>query len=239
MQPSVKPAETDTAGILLYVYTLKFFKIQREKYKMKMLIIAGLSAILLGACSSSTVTSSWKQQNANTMGLKKVMVVAMAPDKDRAMVSKMEQQLASDLQSQGIPAVAASDEFGPKALIGMKEKAVLNRLNRNGIDGVVTISLLDKTKERNYVPGNISYQPVTFYSRFYRGFVTYYDRYQTPGYYDTNTKFVFETNLYDLNKDKLLYSAQSESFDEATINRMATDYGKEIVKDMKKGGLIQ
>jgi len=202
----------------------------------KLLLICVPVLVLVAACSNSKVTSSWV--DPNTKGpLKKVMVVALLNNKDRNLKQQMEDQLAQELTAQGIVATTAYHDFGPKSFEGLKEKQVINRLKNSGIDGVITVVLLNKSKEQNYVPGNVQYQPQTVYvrrSRFYGYYATYYDRIYTPGYYETNTNYFFETNLYDVSRNKLLYSAQSESFDPSSVDKMADNQSKVIVKDMKK-----
>lgn len=169
------------------------------------------------------------------------MVVALLNNADRPLKQQMEDQLAQELTVQGITATTAYHDFGPKSFAGMKENQVINQLKNSGIDGVITIVLLDKNKEKNYVPGNVRYEPQTVYvrrSRFYGYYSTYYNRIYTPGYYETNTNFFFETNLYDVSRNKLLYSAQSESFDPSSVESMADKQSKLIVKDMKKNAVL-
>jgi hypothetical protein len=60
----------------------------------------------------------------------------------------------------------------------------------------------------------------------------------TPGYTEQRTDYFFETNLYDLNGNKLLYSAQSQSFDPSSASQIANDLSKAVVKDMQKKGIL-
>ncbi len=202
----------------------------------KLLLICLPVVVFVTGCSNSKVTSSWV--DPNTKGpLKKIMVVALLNNPDRPLKQQMEDQLAQELTAQGITATTAYHDLGPKSLAGMKENQVINQLKNSGIDGVITIVLLNKNKEKNYVPGNVRYEPQTVYvrrSRFYGYYSTYYDRIYTPGYYETNTNYFFETNLYDVSRNKLLYSAQSESFDPSSVESMANNQSKVIIKDMKK-----
>jgi hypothetical protein len=65
-----------------------------------------------------------------------------------------------------------------------------------------------------------------------------YGRVYTPGYYSTADKFYWESSLYDLNPESLLYSARSESFDPSSVAQLANDYGTKIIDDMTKQGLV-
>ncbi|MBA2249380.1 MAG: hypothetical protein H0W12_04230 [Chitinophagaceae bacterium] len=195
--------------------------------------------IFMTACSSTKVTSSWKADDAkvNTAGFNKVIVAALLQDKDRSLQQQMEKELVSDLNAKGIQAVSAYQLYGPK-YFSKNEDQALKKLQKSGIDGVLTVVMLDKNKEKDYVPGNVNYRPVTYYNRWYGYYSTVYDRVYSPGYYTQNTNYFWESNLYDLRSDKLLYSAQSESFDPSSTGRLANDYSNKIVSDMTKQGLF-
>ena len=49
-----------------------------------------------------------------------------------------------------------------------------------------------------------------------------------------DTKYFWESNLYDMSNQKLVYSVQTKSFDPATSESMAHEYGRMIVKNMVK-----
>lgn len=196
--------------------------------------------ILLTACTSSKLTSSWKDPGTSKelSRFKNILVIGMQPN-DRQLKEQMENQLTEYLKREGITAKASFDEYGPKAFAGMSEDAITDHLKAKGYDGIITIALLDKSKEQDYVPGRVNYTPIgTYYNRFSRYFTTVYDRVYTPSYYTTSTNYFWETNLYDARQDKIIYSAQSQSFDPNSVSSMSKEHGKLIVKDLEKNGFI-
>jgi hypothetical protein len=200
-----------------------------------------MAVILIGiSCSSTKVTSSWKANDVSKVNYQKVLVLGiMNNNNDRAVRENMERQLASELNSSGINAVAASAEFSPKAFNNMNEDRALKVLRNKGYDAVMTIVLLDKSKERSYTPGNVTYEPYgVYYNRFWGYYRTVYGRVYTPGYYTTNTNYFWESNLYDLQHNKLQYSVQSKSFDPSSAESLGNEYAKQITKDMVKQGLL-
>jgi hypothetical protein len=48
-----------------------------------------------------------------------------------------------------------------------------------------------------------------------------YLQYRPPGYYETNTRYFWEANLYDLGNSEMIYSIQTESFDPASTADLA------------------
>ncbi len=203
-------------------------------------LIFFLIVLLIASCSGSTkITSSWKSPDVTSSELssKKVMVVALLPDKDRELQKSMEMQLVNELKTKGVNAVSAFQTFGPKYFPQDEQKA-LNKLHETGIDNVLTIVLLDKNKEKSYTPGRVDIMPVGYYRNWFGYYRTVYTRVYTPGYYTSNTRLYWESNLYDLRGNKLLYSAQSESFDPSSISQLASDYSVKIIGDMAKQGLV-
>jgi hypothetical protein len=207
---------------------------------MKKLIIFLLVTLLFGAsCPTSKITSSWHANNLPAQKFKKIMVLGLILDADRATQQKMEDHLAGDLRDLGYNAVSSLQEYGPKVFDKMDEAAAVSKLKNSGIDAVLTIVLLDKQKERKYVPGNIFYSPYGYYYNHFWGYRnTLYRRIYEPGYYVTDTKYFWESNLYEMETQKLIYSVQTQSFDQANSESMGHEYGKMILKDMLKNNVL-
>lgn len=200
--------------------------------------MAVLLALVLPACGpSSSLTHTWKAENVTAMNFRKIVVLGLL--KDQAFREKMEQHIVSDLQSLGYNAICSCDEYNPKAFEGLNEQQAISKLKNGGVDAVITIVMLDKEKERYYVPSRVYYTPYSsIHNRFYRYYNNMYERVTTEGYYVTNTRYFWESNLYDLSGDRLIYSAQSTSFDPASAESLGHEYGQMIVKNMVKNNVI-
>lgn len=135
------------------------------------LLLLGAFAILAG-CKSSYVTSSWKAKEIEVKRYNKVLVLGLIKEDDRRLQEKMEEHLAGDLRSLGYNAVTSLQTFGPKAFDNLSEKEALDKLNSSELDAVITIVLLNKQLEQEFIPNNPVPQRQTFY---YRGrFWNYY-----------------------------------------------------------------
>jgi hypothetical protein len=199
-----------------------------------------LAAIVLAAsCTSTKTTSSWRSPDIRPGYLsgKKIMVVALLPEKDRELQKSMESQLAGDLASKGVQAVSGYETFGPKYIPEDEQKA-LQKLRKAGVNDVLTVVLLDKDKQKSFTPGRVDVVPVGYYRTWFGYYRTVYSRIYSPGYYTSDTKLYWESNLYDLSENKLLYSSQSESFDPSSVSQLASDYSKRLVDDMTKQKLV-
>ncbi|MFC0775099.1 hypothetical protein [Terrimonas alba] len=206
---------------------------------MKTIKWLGIIALFLAGCTSSRITSSWKDENVSPKQYNKILVLGLIRETDRTIRENMENHFVGDLQALGYNAVSSLKEYGPKAFEKMDEEAALAKLNNSGVDAVVTIVLLDKEKEKRYVPGYINYSPYGYYyNRFWGYYGTMNRRIYEPGYYVTDTKYFWESNFYDMGTQKLLYSVQTQSFDPANSESLGHEYGQLIVKNMVKNGIV-
>ena len=195
---------------------------------------------MAAGCTTSKITTSWKAENTVPQKYNKILVLGLIRDADRTLQENMENHFVGDLKELGYNAVSSLKEYGPKAFDKMDEEAALSKLKNSGVDAVITIVLLDKEKERKYVPGNMYYSPYGYYyNRFWGYRSTLYRRIYEPEYYVTNTKYFWESNLYDMSTQKLVYSVQTQSFDPANLESMGHEYGQLIVKDMVKQNVLK
>ncbi len=196
--------------------------------------------LFMVSCSSSRITNSWKSDSIPEKKFNKIIVVSIIAGSDWAIRDKMETHLVGDLSDKGYTAISAIKEYGPKYFENMNETAVLEKLANSGVDAVVTVVLLDKNKEQYYVPGKVYYSPYSIYQRnFYGYYTTIYNRVYTPGYYQVDTKYFWESNFYDLKNKSLLYSVHTETFDPESIEILAHEYGLLIVNDMSKKAVLK
>ncbi|MHA4810089.1 hypothetical protein ACX0G9_18390 [Flavitalea flava] len=206
--------------------------------KIKTLKLTGIAilAILISvSCSNTKVTSTWKAASVSSIAPgNKVLVLGIIQEKDVRLRMQMEGYLVDELKARGYNAVSSYTLYGPKMFSNKNEEDVLNTLHTSGIDEVLTISLLDKARQKEYQPG-IGYNP---YSPFWGYYNYMYGRMYSPGYISVNTRFLWESNLYEVTTKNLLYSIQSESFNPSSAGDMGKDYSRIVVKNMTKEGVL-
>ncbi len=198
------------------------------------------SLIFLFACADVKLTHSWRQETVLEKSFNKILVVGLFTNKDRGLREQMEAHLKDDLQDIGINAVSAFKLFGPTRFIQTSEDSLLTKIEGDGIDAVLSIVLLDRKKEKYYVPGRVYFSPFySYHSRFGSYWGMMYNRIYTPGYYQTTTKYFWESNIYDLKTKQLIYSVQTESFDPDETTALAHRYGKVIINDIKQKNILK
>ncbi|MEP6845738.1 MAG: hypothetical protein ABI861_07030 [Panacibacter sp.] len=211
--------------------------------KKLMFIMVPSMMLILAGCSSSKISSSWNDKNqiSNPAKFNKILVVGLFDESNRVLRRQMEDQLAEQLKSEGYEAVTSVSVYGPKSFENVPEEKALRMVNDNNIDGVITIGLVDKTKDRTYVPDN-NWGPGYYRPYAYRPWGYMYRPYYMPGFrgghYQTNINYMFETNLYNVIGKKLVYSVQTESNDPSTMGTLTYDYSRSVIKDLKKNNVL-
>lgn len=208
---------------------------------MKYLILWGTFIIIvLNGCRSSYITGSWKTEQPVPALYNKVLVLGLMGDEDSSLRGKMEDHMVGDLVGLGIQAISATRAFGTRAFEGLNEGEAIDKLRETGVEAVMTIVLLNKNKEKRIFEGNPRFWPAEYYNtRFWQ----YYDERRRSiyerDYYTINTRYLWESNFYNLKDQALLYTVQTQSFDPSTVESLAHEYGKLIIKNMTKKKIVQ
>lgn len=202
---------------------------------MKNYILQGFLVVTLitSSCTSTKITSSWREpdKTVSVEKLNKVLVVALF--KDETSRHKAEDQMAGYLNGKGIASYNyLKERFDPK-----NEDALREKIKAEGFDGAVTMRLVDVDKEKIYTPANMS-----FYPRYYRNFSGYYYRsfsyFSNPGYYATTKTYTIETNVYSIKEDKIIWSALTKTTDPAGVQKMTEEVASVVYKKMLKEGFV-
>lgn len=198
------------------------------------IIITSIFAILtISACSSTKITSTWREPNKEISlnKLNKVLVVALF--KNETSRRKAEDQMVVYFYGKGV----ASYDYLDKNISGKNENVIREKIKKDGFDGAVTMRLLDVDKEEVYSRGNIS-----MYPSYYRNFSGYYFRnwgyYSNPGYYSTTKTYTVETNVFSIKEDKIICTGITKTTDPSGVEKMTDEIGKAVFNEMVKEGFI-
>ncbi|MCX2743912.1 hypothetical protein OO013_08545 [Mangrovivirga sp. M17] len=180
------------------------------------------------ACSSAKVVSSWKDPDTTIRetNYEKVMIAVLASNEGR-------RRAAEDFLAQKYPKLSPSYQV----FSGVDEKSidkeqVKNILTNQGFDAVIVMRLVDVSKETNYVPGSYS-------GGFYGYYGSYWGGYYNPGYYSEDTKYTVSTDVFSLKKDKLVWSAVTETYNSTKIETTIEGIAYSVTKEMKSKGFLQ
>jgi hypothetical protein len=198
------------------------------------IIITSIFAILtISGCSSTKITSTWREPNKEISlnKLNKVLVVALFQNETSRR--KAEDQMVGYFYGKGV----ASYDYLDKNISAKNEEAIREKIKNDGFDGAVTMRLLDVDKEESYSRGNISRYPA-----YYNNFSSYYFRnwgyYSNPGYYMTTKTYTVETNVFSIKEDKIIWTGITKTTDPSGVEKMTDEIGKAVFNEMVKEGFI-
>jgi hypothetical protein len=203
---------------------------------MKKLLATTLLGVLalFYSCSSTKIITSWKSSN-DSRNYRKIMVVGIIKDSGIALRSQMETHLVNDLKNIGYNAVSALNEFGKGGLANLEQEETYVKLCNKGIDAVITVALLDKKKEKYFIPAPVKYYSnLYYYNRIWNYNAIQADLISPKGEYAESIQYAWESILFDLQTLSPVYTAQTKTFDPASTETMAHEYGKLIVTNMVK-----
>ena len=211
------------------------------------LMVCALCGLLAG-CSSTKLTYVYKPEDYNPAGYKKIAVIAMAP-KNQGRI-EIEDAVVDQMKSKGLHAVTTWNTFvfanNPELLKkagfeGEKRKEIIRqKVTENNIDALLVITLFDSRREQRYVPGSSTSVGIgvggvggPVYGYPYAAYVGYaWEVTSEPGYYEDASTYFIESNLYDIASEKLLWSAQTMTQMNYSIDKEAAGFGKVLVDRM-------
>lgn len=200
-----------------------------------------MAAAYLQGCYSTNISASWMNQDLTARQFKKVLVIGMSTNVvARATV---EDELVYFMRLKGINAIAASSVLPPdRSIVSEPQEVQKKKLQENGFDGIIAISLMEKKEETKYVQGSSAYAPVSFYGGYYGSFYSYYPHmysnvYQ-PGYYVQSETIFLNTSLFDVDSGDLLWSAQSETTDPSSLDSFANSYARSMTTYLLKRKIL-
>lgn len=220
---------------------------------MRKIFLTILGSFLLFGCNNTKLTVSWTQENIQAKNYKNLGVAVLFPnDANRLLV---EEAITAEFKKSGVNSTITFYSFplvGKKEIVknlsfepGELKKKVVEKINANKIDALLIVTLLDAKKEDRYVKKKIAftayYDPTyPVYNKSYYDYYSYvYNTTYSTGYYTTETTYFVETNLYDIETEKLLWTAQTKTENASCLIEESKRFSKIIVKDIiEKKALI-
>lgn len=212
---------------------------------MKKTIVTIAAALVLVACSSTRIISSWVGTvPSNTMN--KVLVFSLVNKSE--IQDSFEDAIVADLKRHHVNAESAFDVFGPDALKKKDKEQLAASIRKGGYTGIMLISLLDKEQSEDYTPpttttyavpvGPVYYDP--WFYPYYRCYNYYYDQVTTPGYWTTTTTYIIEARLYNAtDENDAVYVGKTATQDPSDAYQMSVDFANSITNDMVSKKLIK
>jgi hypothetical protein len=170
--------------------------------------LAVLLASFVLSCGTTSMKSAWRDETFQTTP-KKIMVIALA--KNPGMRRYYEDEFVNVLKKRGVDGIPSYMHFESR----VDSATAIRKIRELGADAVLITRLLDQKTVETYYPPSVTYMGPSYYPSYYGGWYGYYgasyDYVSTPGYTSVEDIYSLETNVYDLNSLKLIYSGLSET----------------------------
>lgn len=198
-------------------------------------LVGVLGLVVLASCGSTKMAGAWKDPTFSGGPFKKVMVVAIAKHEGKRRI--FETEFATALQAHGVEAFASGSHFS--GTDQLSEDAVAAKLTELGCDGVLVTRLIDEKTETTYYSGSSYAVPRAYYGGYYPYYSSSYMMMSSPGYTVENTTVSLETNLYEVDGSKLIWSGLSDTSLSGDLLGDIGDVIKVLVDKMAKEKLVE
>lgn len=198
-----------------------------------MIIIA---TVLLTSCSSPYILITSNKYHF-PLAHSRIMTVGVIKDDNDSIRIRIEKNITADLNAIGYNAVSALEEFGPKGLANLDQQETYLKLCNKGIDAVIIVALIDKTKERQFKTQRSYAYPDTYY---FNRIWNYKNIQADLGDKDFTVKsdYFWEAILFNLSTLEAECTIQSSSFS-LSESEVAGRFEKQIVKKMIKEKILK
>lgn len=182
--------------------------------------IVCVTGLVLAACSTTSIVSTWKRPDVSKIAFNRVVVIAAT--RDPATRRAVEDQLVGRLKGRAV----SSYTLTPQGPVDDELHALI--LQRQ-FDGAIVMRVSAIEREADWVPGT--------WSGPYYGYGAM-DYWGDPGHYETNTNVRVETNVYELPGEQLIWAASSKTVNPKNVKELIDETVDVVAKELKKQGLV-
>jgi hypothetical protein len=203
------------------------------------ILLAPLAALLLSACSVTSVEDTWKTDKPVTNKPNKVAVIVVLPD---ALTRKaVEIDVAKVLAKKGSPAVASSNIPGMGGGIRgeIDPDVAVEILKSAGVDGIVVMFYSGGGHSEGYIRSDYWAQHVGSGMAYNWGrpyFTNVYTVRQGPGWADVRSIAYVESSYYDLETEEPMWRIVTKTKDTEHTDT-ADDVARLIASEMRSSRL--
>jgi hypothetical protein len=201
------------------------------KHKTTTTLVSAACLGLLAACNTVKV-HSWTAPGSNGRPLGKTMVLGVAESDSLSL--QYESLFVERLGELGISAESLHARVQKTDKI--TEEALAAALREQGFNSILVTRLLSE-KERQQVV-NTGFYP-SHYDSYYGFYSHAYHLTYNTAYVQSFVEFELETNLYDVETSKLVWSGRKVIYDDRSDQTNMRGIINGVIKDLRKQGMIE
>jgi len=190
------------------------------------------AALFLAGCASGPEVKSISKAPGVSEAPKNLLVLAVSPIENNRTL--MENALVSRLRAEGFQA----EPYGPAPSLPWEDsdairETVKERLQTQTADGVLSVSLVRKNRQVEYIPNQVVFNPVTTNIGALAS-VTYMETMTIPDHYEESTEYILRTTLFDTDSGKAIWQMFSSTVDPKSLEQGAREFARVAVRELQQ-----
>ena len=190
-------------------------------------------ASLLTSCAATTITASWRDEAYQKQPRKALVMLVTERDTVKRF---FENDFVAQLRSRGVDAVPGYTVLPPTKKLERQE--IVSRLNEVNADSLFMTRIVDKKTYQAYYPGSVYATAPGYYRHNWHDQYSRSVAYHGQGYAYQQEVVYTETQMYDVETERLVWSVMTETYIESTVEKEIKSFVKVIMKSLSKKGLV-
>jgi hypothetical protein len=193
------------------------------------LVLAALVACV--GCASTEIVSQWSNPAYSSPFFKKIIVIGIS--RQTSIRRTFEDDFVSQLKAAGYNAVPSYDYIPEGGPVG--ESRLRRAVRESGADAAIITRLIRVEERRQVTPGY--YQPIHpfgFYGWYSSAWAGYYEPPRVYHY----AVYTSETSLYDMKKNRVVWSGTVETTAPGNIGKEIRSYIKIVISALENKKLL-
>jgi hypothetical protein len=193
--------------------------------------------IIFCSCGPTTdLIGEWSEEEYKTNSIHKMLVLGIFDKEKPLLRRRFEDGISQAFNESGIEAVPSMDIMSYKEEID--SAAIEEHFVGKGFDAVIVSRLVGLDKDRTVKAGYAYTIPYGNYYGFYGYYYAAVSYANSSSYLSRNVTVVLETNLYNTDEKKLIWSGISETIDPTKASEVIGSLGKVLVDKLDSEGFL-
>ncbi|VAX11672.1 hypothetical protein MNBD_GAMMA25-2115 [hydrothermal vent metagenome] len=207
-------------------------------YRFHLLFIS-LITLFTGACTTTTsLTGVWFDKQYSGPPLQNIMIIAVTENTRNRRI--FEDALVKQFSQAGTKATASYTVF--PGVEQLNKDLIAEKSASLKLDGIIITTITAIENEELYYPPASTYvAPQPYYHNMWTYYPQVYETNTSPGYTVKYEHVKLESNLYNPDTEKLIWSAQSQLFDPKSqdLNTVSESLAWKFIQSLRKAKLLK
>ena len=189
--------------------------------------LVGACVLLLVSCATTKQIKVWKDDSYQGK-LKKILVIGVS--QLPLMRNFFESEFVDQLKARGVEGIISNKIIPPEKM--RDKEAVLSAIKGMGIEAVLVTRVVDKKYADQFYGGGVALAPTGYDVGWDSIYAQSFAAVPLPVYQHSVDIVMLQTNVYDIQKEKLIFSAISKTYIEGAKESVVKPFIESMVKEL-------